>query len=594
LTAPPLEPSRRSPIERPGVYFALLVLLIGTALAAEFRSYARPDTGFLLDAASRVLGGARLYVDVVEINPPLIVALNALAVLAARAVRLSEILVYRAGFTTILLALLWLSARWLHRVLPHDHRLRRVLVVVLAFVLFPLAGPDYGEREHLVLALLVPYLLLGTARSMGLDVARREAVPVGVLAGIAFALKPHFLLVWLAIEALPRGSRRIVPRAFLSETVAISCVLATYLILVAVLTPEYFGMIRLLAGPYSRYLHESFWRLLVTGPGALLALFALLACLALRAGAGNPALWRSTALAAAACLVAGAAQQKGLRYHFYPAFGLATLLLGLVVFDLARPLRTPVRLLYRSFTVAVMAAWVVVVCLGQATAALGRVEDPGQDEFERLVRVVHAHAANEGVFVMSYHIRSTYPLINYSGAHSASRFPHLWILAADYLDALKREQPLRYHDESEMSPSERFLNRAVREDLRRRPKLLLIFRNARDIPANGYRRLDYVAYFGRDPEIGGILQEYQLIAQTGDYLIYQWTAGARRTAPAPAAAPGTHDVFSIGDGAKPMRVGDPRLLLGVLVFFGTLVTAAVSSRVRPPAGQASESVRTSG
>jgi hypothetical protein len=594
LTAPPLQPSRRSPVERGGVFYALLALLIGTTLAGEFGSYARPDTGFLLDAAGRVLRGARLYVDVVEINPPLIVALNALAVLAARALGLSEILVYRVGVTAILLALLWLSAGGLRRVVPRDGRLRRVLVLVLAFVLFPLAGPDYGEREHLVLALLLPYLLLATARSMGLDVARREAVSVGVLAGIGFALKPHFLLVWLACEALLRGSRRIAPRALLPETMAISGVLAVYLLLIAVLTPEYFGLVALLAGPYSRYLHEPFWRLLVTGPGALLALFALLACLALRAGAGNPPLWRFIAVAVAACLVAGAAQQKGLRYHFYPAFGLATLLSGLVVFDLTGPVRSSVRLLYRSLTVAVLAAWIAVVCLGQAAAAIGRAGEPGEDEFEQLVRIVHAHAANQTVFVMSYHIRSAYPLINYSGAHSASRFPHLWILAAEYLPALKRDQPLRYHDASEMSASERFLNRAVREDLRRRPRLLLVYRNARDVPANGYRRLDYVAYFGRDPEIGRMLQQYQLIARTGDYLIYQWAAGAPGAGPAPAATPGTHDVVSIGDGARPLRVGDPRLVLGVLVFLGALVAATLASRARAPAGQAPGSVRTSG
>ena len=66
-----------------------------------------------------------------------------------------------------------------------------------------------------------------------------------------------------------------------------------------------------------------------------------------------------------------------------------------------------------------------------------------------------------GVFVMSYHIESAYPLINYSGGRSASRFPHLWILAAEYLDALKSQEPLRYRDRSEMTPRERYLNRAV-------------------------------------------------------------------------------------------------------------------------------------
>ena len=49
-------------------------------MLAELRSYAQPDIAFLLDAGGRVLDGARLYVDVVEINPPLVIVLNAAAV----------------------------------------------------------------------------------------------------------------------------------------------------------------------------------------------------------------------------------------------------------------------------------------------------------------------------------------------------------------------------------------------------------------------------------------------------------------------------------------------------------------------------------
>jgi hypothetical protein len=54
---------------------------------AELASVARSDIAFLLYAAGRVLDGARLYLDVVEINPPLIIALNLPAVLLARACR---------------------------------------------------------------------------------------------------------------------------------------------------------------------------------------------------------------------------------------------------------------------------------------------------------------------------------------------------------------------------------------------------------------------------------------------------------------------------------------------------------------------------
>jgi hypothetical protein len=580
LIAPEAEPARRSPLERRSVFVVVLAFLLGFSLAAEFTSYARPDTGFLLDAAARVLDGARLYVDVVEINPPLIIALNMVAVLFARLLDISEILAYRIGFTVALIGALFLASWLLRRLFPREIVLRRAFLLLLAFVLFPLAQQDFGEREHLVIALLVPYLLLATARRLGRDIARMPALAVGGLAGLAFALKPHFLLLWLAVEGYLRAGRRVPARGLLPETLAIGALLVSYGIAVVVLTPQYLGLVQLLAGPYSRFLYDPFFHVLVAGPGALLAIFALLAFAALRPHARHPELWQSLALGAAACLVAGAAQQKGLRYHLYPSFALGVLLLGLIAWDTVRPLRNRVRLMYRWLAVSVLTTTIVVVCVQNAAVTVGAGRDADRNQFDELVRLVRTRAAGEGVYVMSYHLRSAYPLINYSGARSASRFPQLWILAAEYLDQLASSEPLRYHAEPEMSPSERYLNQAVLEDLREHsPKLLVVFRHARDLPVNGLRRLDYVAYFARDPQVARILQGYQLLAELGDYLVYERVPlGLARSGPPPRGTPGTRDAIRVHESGVHFRFTDPSFLIAVLAFLISLVTIAIVER----------------
>jgi hypothetical protein len=121
----------------------------------------------------------------------------------------------------------------------------------------------------------------------------------------------------------------------------------------------------------------------------------------------------------------------------------------------------------------------------------------------------------------------------------------------------------------------------VLADLERRPKLLLVFRPARDLPVNGYRRLDYVAYFSRDPEIGKILRDYQLMAQTRDYLVYEWTPAAQRTGPAPAVAAATSDVVVTREAGGSLRLGDPRLLVAVLTFLGSLIATGLTRRRVP-------------
>jgi hypothetical protein len=242
-----------------------------------------------------------------------------------------------------------------------------------------------------------------------------------------------------------------------------------------------------------------------------------------------------------------------------------------------------VRRVYRALAGGVLAALVAIIAIGQVVAAAGRADDPEHEQFEELLRLVRARDPSHGLFVMSYHIRSAYPLINYTGARSASRFPHLWILAAEYLDRLKGPGPLRYRESAEMSASERYLNHAVLEDLQRRPKLLLVQRPARDLAVNGYRRLDYIAYFGRDPAMSRILQEYQQVAGTGDYLLYErLAAGSPRSAPAPAVTPGTHDILVVHESGAWLRFGDVRLLITLLTFVAAF--AAGLLRSWPPGG----------
>jgi hypothetical protein len=80
-------------------------------------------------------------------------------------------------------------------------------MLLLVFVLFGLAG-TIREREHLLLALIVPYLLVASARAAGRAIPTGAAVLAGVLAAGAFGLKPHFVLLWPAVGSTC-GSRRV-------------------------------------------------------------------------------------------------------------------------------------------------------------------------------------------------------------------------------------------------------------------------------------------------------------------------------------------------------------------------------------------------
>jgi hypothetical protein len=551
-------------------FVACLIVIVAVGAGAEFASVPRSDIAFLLYAAERVLDGARLYVDVVEINPPLIIALNMPAVLIARAVGASDILMYRALMTAALLVALMLIDRSLRWILGSSGAtLRRRLVLVLAFALFLAAGDDFGQREHLLVALALPYVLLAAGRAAGRPAPAGPALAAGVLAGIGLALKPHFLLVWAAVEGY--AAWRLRARRLSHEALGTFAFLAVYLAGVALLTPQYFGLVRLLGPAYSGYGHYPFLHVLVTAPGTTVCLLAVLAFVALRLESKHLDLWSVLLVALVASFVAGAAQQKGWGYHFYPARVFALALLALAVMDIRRPLVRPVQQVYAAVAFAVLGMG--VLSSGGVAMARIRHRDPirqsEQARLDELVAAVRRRTPPGGsLYILSYTIESSFPLVNYSGVRWASRFPHLWIVEAAYQDQLYAPSPLRFHRREQMGPAERYLNDAVYEDLTRyRPDVLLVLRHARDVPQNAIRRVDYVGYFGRDARIAGVLRQYRLAEEVGQYLLYVRAASPNQAGEPPRSAPGTFDVLTSHASAGPEGlIGDPAFLLDAALF----------------------------
>jgi hypothetical protein len=59
---------------------------------------------------------------------------------------------------------------------------------------------DFGQREHLMLAASLPYLVLAARRAEGVPTSRVLAIGVALLAALFFALKPHFLAIPALVE----------------------------------------------------------------------------------------------------------------------------------------------------------------------------------------------------------------------------------------------------------------------------------------------------------------------------------------------------------------------------------------------------------
>ncbi len=258
-----------------GAFGAFMGTAFGLGVLPVFLGLLNHDDAWLLHAAARVLAGDTLYVDVVETNPPLIVWLNFLPLLLARAVGISEVLGLRLIVLGLIASSLLLSQMTLCRVLPDRPAGRRFLLVLSLFILLPLTGYVFGEREHLLLALVLPYLLMAAGRAMERPMDGVLPWVVGAMAAFGILLKPHFVPLWFAVELYVARVRRDWRIWLRPEALIVAAMGMTYAIAIVAITPDYLKLVMWARSVYS----ESslvFVSSLIGEPAALVSMMAWL------------------------------------------------------------------------------------------------------------------------------------------------------------------------------------------------------------------------------------------------------------------------------------------------------------------------------
>jgi hypothetical protein len=212
------------------------------------------DVAWYLYGASRMLEGARLYVDVIDVNPPLIFYVSALPIWIANLLGWSHVITAKLCFVSIALLSLVLSERLMRGGAPIvPDLIRKIFLLALAFVFFIYIEDNFGQREHLMFMLVMPYILASIECAEGRSTRGISPVLLGALAGLGMAIKPHFLLLWVGTEVYLKLAYPNRPNWRRLENIGIAMVMTTYGMLVLLLSREYFGIAAMAARVYSAY-----------------------------------------------------------------------------------------------------------------------------------------------------------------------------------------------------------------------------------------------------------------------------------------------------------------------------------------------------
>ncbi len=515
-------------------WWGVWLLLIAASAVVICPAYLVHDDAWYLHMASVWLHGGTIYRDVIDTNPPLIVLLTVPPVWIAERLGANAVAVFKAYVALAAFCSLFLSARVLRSVwqpAKANDQAPRLLLTALVFIIFPFARqPEFGQREHLMLLLTLPYILAAAGWASGHDLRPRFAWLAGIAAGLGFAMKPHYVLAWLATEAAllvvgRRGSWR--RPAVLSAAVG----LILYGLFIIVFVPQYLSLFDKVRQVYGGW--NSSPALLFRLPDAQMwaAGFVLLLLVRLPAGARPRALVLFAAWTG--FLLAAVLQLKGWSYHLYP--GRAIALLFFVTFALALVDALPeMGRVLRGGLQGVGAGLVLALLVSAGRYVVEARRPVESDLVTPLIDTIRRQAPGGAIAVLSMRtvIYPAFPAVNYTGARWTLRHNALWFLPGLYSDELQSpDADKRYRAPAAMSGLERqFYDEVVGDLCADPPALLLVEPPLQRAPA-GRRALDLTAYYAQDSRYQNLWRSYQRLDTLGPFVVY------RRNGVASCAAP---------------------------------------------------------
>lgn len=500
----------------------LLACLAGVAVAA---SHANSDAAWYLYMAERVLGGSRMYVDIADTNPPLIVWLTCPPALLWRAgvpgaVALNGYVLVLAllavGATGALSARAW-GGRWPASALG-------LVAVGVAFVALPYVRADFGQREHLMVLAALPYLFAAMAWLRGRRLGVAAAWAVGVIGGLGFVIKPYYLAGWAAVElvlAIEGRGRASWRRA---EMVAAVCAMVVYGLAVLLLTPQYLHFARVVHAVYGGL--DSPWRYLLALSEVRVWLLCLVALVAIRLPADSRRACTVLFAAQTGFLFAALVQMKGWTYHLYPSRALAVLfllVLGLSVLDALPALVSAVR---GGMRMVAFGGALVFVGLGVQFAREAR--GPHADLVTPLVQLVSREAPGGRLAQLSMRtiIWPAFPAVVEQRLGWSLRQNALWFLPGLYEQELApgRHAAVVPRSPEAMGSLERSFFDEIVSDLCTAPPDLLLVESP--VQPGAGRTLDLQEYYGQDPRYRALLRSYAALAPLDQFAVFKRLAPA--------------------------------------------------------------------
>lgn len=308
-----------APLSSALVYAIVALIAVGTA-SFHLSGPLGPDVSWLITVSERILAGGRLYIDILEPNPPMAGYLYMPPVLVARALGLAPeplVVLWTVGFGLVTTGF---AARLVatHKLLKHYE-----LFWPVALLLFLSAwGEDFAQREHFAAMAGLPLVVVLALRAKGNLPRTGDWIVAGLAGGFMLAIKPHFALPILAGALYVAWRRRSLGPIFAPEMWLAGSLFAAFCLATLVFYPAFLENILPVATTVYIPDRRPLWLLLVTRAAVYFEVIMLIAVVGFRRHVQLSPLLGVMFAMALGFFLSYLAQGKGYAYQILPGVAL--------------------------------------------------------------------------------------------------------------------------------------------------------------------------------------------------------------------------------------------------------------------------------
>ncbi|OGT38890.1 MAG: hypothetical protein A3F12_01765 [Gammaproteobacteria bacterium RIFCSPHIGHO2_12_FULL_38_14] len=259
------------------VFFCIVIFIYITAWAIQSHLFLNWDVSSLIEATRHLLNHGKYIKDIYTPNPPMILYLYSIPLLASKLFNLNIILTFRIYIFGLALISFVTCYKLCQSIFDkEDQNIAYLFLSALLFGFLIIPMHEFGQRDPILLIFTMPYILAAVLRAENIPINRFTAILIGLLAGLGFAMKPHFLLTPLLIESYLVMHKRKFSSLFRDELFTMLAVILLYLVSLLIYHREYLFVLAPYLAKIYYYNSSVSFRYLISSPLIIFCLIPFL------------------------------------------------------------------------------------------------------------------------------------------------------------------------------------------------------------------------------------------------------------------------------------------------------------------------------